>query len=308
MKNLLRKIVDFYYGIKKAYPRLPLSTKIRAVIQNSRPLTLMLPLVGGYFVIQASLPHLILLTPNLLTTLLALLALVFVNAGGNNLNSIFDVEIDAINKPYRPIPRAILSRKEVGLFSGILLVSAVSVSLFVNPTFQMLAITLIMLTIIYSTPPIRLKRRLWINNVSQAVARGVLGVLTAWSVFSPITKEAIGMSLVLFSFILWAQSSKDIADLTGDKAFGVKTLPVAYGISGTYRIMSYMASLPFATTSILVFLKWLPTQSLLTLLLFPLVLYIPRGTTQISTHENTIGWICFYLSMLLFLLVFSFTI
>ena len=305
---MLRKLVEFYHGIKKAYPRLPLSTKTRAFIQNSRPLTLMLPLVGGYFVIQASLPHLTLLTPDLVRTLLALLALVFVNAGGNNLNSIFDAQIDAINKSYRPIPKGVLAKREVGLFSGILLVSAMSLSLLVNPTFQIFIITLITLTIVYSTPPIRLKRRLWINNVSQAAARGVLGVLTAWSVYSPITKEAIGMSLVLFSFILWAQSSKDLVDLPGDKAFGVKTLPVVYGTKGTYRIMTCMAPLPFATTTILIFLKWLPTETLLTLLLLPLVLYIPRGTTQIRTHENTMGWICFYLSMLLFLVVFSFTI
>lgn len=307
VKDLFKKLIKFLwrYGIKFAYPRLPLSVKTRAFIQNSRPLTLLLPLAGGYFVIQASLQHLMLQTPNLMKTLLALLALIFVNAGGNNLNSIFDVEIDAINKPYRPIPRGILTKREVGLFSGILLLSAVSLSLLVNPTFQMFVAALIMLTIIYSAPPVRLKRMLWINNVSQAVARGVLGVLAAWSVYSPITRGAVAMSLVLFSLILWSQSSKDIADLSGDRAFGVKTLPVVYGIPATYRIMMCMVPIPFVTTTILVYLGWLPMGSLSILLLFPLAAYIPRGTTQLNRTENTMGWLAFYGATIGFLLIFS---
>lgn len=308
METIKAKLRKLYLGIKFAYPRLPLSVKMRAFIQNSRLLTLLLPLVGGYFVIQASLSHLMLLTPDLGKTLLALLALVFVNAGGNNLNSIFDAQIDAINKPYRPIPRGVLTRREVGLFSGALLVSAFSLSLFFNPTFQVIVIALITVTVLYSTPPIRLKKRLWINNLSQASARGVLGVLAAWSIYSSITEEAVGMSLVLFSFILWAQTSKDIVDLPGDRSFGVKTLPVVYGMTGTYRIMSCMAPLPFATTTILIFLKCLPVETFLTFFLLPLVLYIPRGVTQTSKAENTYGWLSFYLSMLLFLLIFSFTI
>jgi 4-hydroxybenzoate polyprenyltransferase len=157
-------------------------------------------------------------------------------------------------------------------------------------------------------PPIRLKRLLWINNLTQATARGILGVFTAWSVYSTVTKEALAMSLVLFSFILWSQTSKDIPDLPGDKMYGIKTLPVAYGLERTKKIMTCMAPIPFIATIAFVWMGWLPASSLLTLLLLPLALYIPRGTTQTDRAENTYGWLCFYGVMVSFLLLFMLTV
>jgi len=298
----------WYKGIKEYYPRVPLSTRLKALLVNSRPVTLSLPLLGGFFVIQASLPEIIFPTPNPLRTWLALLALVLVNAGGNNINSVFDVQIDAVNKPYRPLVKGILTRRLVGLFGATLLLLSILLSFLVNPTFLLWNLILIMVTILYSTPPIRLKRLLWINNLTQATARGILGVFTAWSVYSTVTKEALAMSLVLFSFILWSQTSKDIPDLPGDKRYGINTLPVVYGLKRTRKIMMCMVPMPFIATMIFVWIGWLPTSSLVTLLLLPLALYIPKGTTQTERAENTYGWLCFYASMVGWLLLFMVTV
>ncbi len=296
-----------FYGIKKLYPRLSfLGLKLRAVLANSRPFTLLLPLVGGYFVIQASLTHWQFPTPNPLLTLAALLSLVLVNAGGNNLNAAYDADIDRLNKPYRPIPLGLLSRYQahmtaLGLFAGAFLLA-----LFVGGVFNILFPFLLFFTWQYSAPPLRLKRFLWINNITQAFIRGVLGVLAAWSIYSGITLQAIGMSGVLFLLILSAQSSKDFADVEGDRKYGIRTLPVVYGIPRTIHYMADLISLPFFLTTALILAGVFPITAAALVILVPIALLFLRSLLRPSEKlENSRGWTLFYGMMLATLGIFS---
>ena len=52
----------------------------------------------------------------------------------------------------------------------------------VNPIFLIIVSILILITIAYSVPPLRLKKRLWISNISIAIPRGLLGFLAAWTI------------------------------------------------------------------------------------------------------------------------------
>lgn len=301
-----------YWGIRYLYPRLRfLGVKARALLANSRPLTLLLPVLGGFFVIEASLPSIQWPTPDPLRTWVSLLVLMLFNAGGNQVNSVFDVEIDRVNKPTRPIPSGILSRRQVTVFGIGLMGVAGSLSLtrLSNPVFVVLALLILVLTLCYSVPPIRLKKRLWWNVGSQAFIRGVLGPLAAWSIYAPLTREVFGMSIVMFLFILAAQSSKDFGDEPGDRLYGVRTLPIVYGVEGTKRIMTYMLPLPYIAVLGLVWTGILPQAFLLSLVSAPIAFWIPRGVGMTSEKiENQWGWIDFYTCMLVFLFVAMITL
>jgi len=299
-----------YKGIRRGYPRLNLPRKIVALLQNSRPFTLLLPLLGGYFVIQASLPAFTFPTPDQVKTGLALLSLVLIYMGGNNFNSIFDVEVDRVNKPYRPLPRGVITVREAALFTLSAYILAALLSLAVNQNFFILSLALILSTMVYSMPPARLKARLWLNNVSQAFMRGVLGVFAAWTVYSPLTSQAYAVAAVMFTFILPAQTSKDFGrEMIGDRKFGVRTLPVVYGVDGARRIMILMMPSPFIVLSLLVYLGILPLEALWMTFLMPIALWIPEGVSvESSLLENQIGWAAFYLCMVTFLLFFALVI
>jgi len=301
------KIVEQYKGIKRGYPRIKLPGKTVALLQNSRPFTLLLPLLGGYFVMQASLPAFTVPTPNPVKTWLALLSLVLIYMGGNNFNSIFDIEVDRVNKPYRPLPRGALTVREVSLFTLATYILAALISLTVNSLFSLLAASLILSTVVYSMPPARLKARLWINNVSQAFMRGVLGVLAAWSVHSPLTPQAFAVSAVMFTFILPAQTSKDFGrEMVGDRKFGVKTLPVVYGVDGARKLMTIMMPAPFIVLSFLVYVRVLPLETLWMTILMPVAVWIPEGVSvESNLIENQFGWAAFYACMVAFLLFFA---
>lgn len=296
-----------FYGIKHLYPRLGfLGRKLRAVLANSRPFTLLLPLVGGYFVIQTSLTHWVFPTPDPLKTLAALTALLLINAFGNNINAIYDVEIDRVNKPYRPIPAGILSTTETWGASLVMLILALGLSSLVGWVFYSLVNLLGFLTYVYSKPPLRLKRLLWINNIHQAFIRGILGVLAAWSIYAPITLQALGLAGVLFLLILAAQSSKDFVDVEGDRRFGIRTLPVVYGTQKTIQYMADLMSLPFLLSTLLILVGVFPVTAGTFVILVPVALVFLRSLQKPSqTLENSRGWALFYGMMLATLGIFS---
>lgn len=297
-----------WHGIKKYYPLLHfLPIKLRAYVVNSRPLTLALPLVGGFFIIHASVPGLSFFTLDPLKIILALLVLALINAGGNNINAAFDYRIDEINKPYRPIPRGLITIKESVWFGSILVSVAVLLSLIVNPLFVLLVCVLAAATILYSAPPFRFKTKLWINNGWQALTRGVIGVLAAWSVYGGVNLQTAAISATLFMFILAAQTSKDFPDVKGDGGFGVRTLPVVYGPEAAAKIVKLMLPGPFVVLLLTIVLGMLPMTGLVLLILAIPTAYLAKNLRNIENLrvENNRSWVTFYICMLGFLVGFS---
>ncbi|MFP3208223.1 MAG: UbiA family prenyltransferase [Nitrososphaeria archaeon] len=284
-------------GIRYNYPHVPLSERIRAIIANARPYTLILPLFGGWFVIQASLGRLMIPTPDPALTIAALLSMMFINAAGNYWNSIYDLEIDRINKPYRPLPSGRLTVREARIIAVALTWAALALAALVGRMFLALASAAMLLTFLYSAPVVRLKSRLWINNVTQAAIRGVLGPLAAWTVYSSLNARILAVAAVMFVLITTGQSVKDIPDVRGDAAFGIRTLPVAYGIPFTYRVVAAGAALDAALIAALSLMGMLPWGVLIVYapLAASLVYFTlhPRSTVT----ENQLSWTIFYLTM-----------
>jgi 4-hydroxybenzoate polyprenyltransferase and related prenyltransferases len=284
-------------GIRYNYPRVPLSERIKAMVANARPYTLILPLFGGWFVIQASLGRLMIPTPDPALTIAALLSLMLINAAGNYWNSIYDLEIDRINKPYRPLPSGRLTVREARIIAVALTWAALALAALVGRIFLALASAAMLLTFLYSAPVVRLKSRLWINNVTQAAIRGVLGPLAAWTVYSSLNARILAVAAVMFVLITAGQSVKDIPDVRGDAAFGIRTLPVVYGVPFTYRVVAAGAALDAALIAALSLMGMLPWGVLIVYapLAASLVYFTlhPRSTIT----ENQLSWTIFYLTM-----------
>jgi len=290
-------LMNHKIGIRYNYPHIPLGEKIRAIIANARPYTLILPVFGGWFVIQASLGHLMIPTPDLALTAIALLSMMLVNAAGNYWNSIYDVDIDRINKPYRPLPSGRLTIGEARAIAVILTWAALALAAMVSMLFLAFTSAAMILTFSYSAPVIRLKSRLWINNITQAAIRGVLGPLAMWTVYSSLGSRILALTAVMFILITTGQSVKDIPDVKGDAAFGMRTLPVVYGVPFTYRVVVAGASLDAAFIAALSLAGVLPWGVL--------IVYAPLAASLIyftlhpksTLTENQLSWTIFYLTM-----------
>ena len=157
--------------------------------------------------------------------LFACLSAFFISAGGNVINDFFDIEIDRINKPNRPLPRGEISPGSALLFSILLFLTGLFLSFWVRPLACLFALGACGLLVAYSYA---LKRTLiWGNLTVSAVA-----ALTF--IYGGIATEDFRLSLIPAAFALLfhlgREIMKDIEDIEGDSSAGATTLPIKLGI------------------------------------------------------------------------------
>ncbi len=156
--------------------------------------------------------------------LLSAIAGALIDAGGNIINDFFDVEIDKVNKPHRPIPSGLISRSFALFLYFITTVSGLILALFLNK--YAFAIALISTVIIFSYS-FKLKRLPLFGNLTVAFMTG-LAFVFAGSVVKNF-KDAVFPFIFAFMINLGREIIKDIEDVEGDLKAGIKTLPIVAG-------------------------------------------------------------------------------
>jgi geranylgeranylglycerol-phosphate geranylgeranyltransferase len=174
--------------------------------------------------------------------LLACVSAFFVSAGGNSINDFFDLEIDRINKPDRPLPRGEVTPASALLFSTVLIFCGIIPSLWIRPASVVVAIAASGLLIMYSYS---LKSRLLWGNLTVAL------VSASAFVYGGLATRDFRLSLIpaafAFLFHLGREVLKDIEDAEGDRLRGASTLPIRVGV---YRSVGF-CSLVFVFLMIL---------------------------------------------------------
>ena len=312
--------------IREGYERVEyLPRKLRGYIDLVRPFTLLAPAIGGtsaaliaLSVSSGGLSRSVLI--NHATELLwGVSALVIVNAASNALNAAYDAEIDKINKPYRPIPAGVVSRDEARSLAWILyLVTIWRAATAFRLTFSFLVLVIMIITIAYSMPPLRLKKRLWVSNITIALTRGTLGFVAAWSIFDdpllprgglPFDLTPFVIGAIMSVFLTGATTTKDFTDVEGDRRFGVRTLPVVYGPRRAALYSSPFLVAPFALIPVATYLELLKMQANYLLLLLPwsfyLIFLLRQARFEQDPHlENSPVWKHMYLLLLMMQLGF----
>ena len=159
-----------------------------------------------------------------LRVLIAALSAVLVAAGGNALNDVLDVRVDAVNRPTRPIPAG-----TVGVRSGWVIWAGstalgVLLGLALSFTHAMIAAGCALLLYAYS---FHLKRIPLAGNVAVAVLAGV-AVLYGALLFSLTSAVWAGAGFA-FGTTLAREIVKDVEDVVGDREAGMRTAPVLWG-------------------------------------------------------------------------------
>ena len=173
------------------------------------------------------------------------------NAASNALNQIFDVEVDRINCPHRPLPAGKISPRGAGLFAAAAAAVALALAWLVKTPdggrpFLLIVIVGMMVTAAYSVPPLRLKRWWFTAGPTIATARGLLLVAAGWAaVRQPWNVEPWFIGAVMGLFILGACATKDFAHVKGDEQTGCLTLPVRFGVAQAAIITAPFFVIPF---------------------------------------------------------------
>jgi len=285
----------------------------RAYLDLGRPFTLVAPALGffsGALTAIGAAPRepwsAWLLVPPLLGAAMAAV----LNAGNNALNQIYDLEIDRVNKPKRPLTSGRLTIAQAWRFTNVCYAVALVLAWLVAPggrheCFWLVAIAVVC-TYIYSVPPLRTKRLgIW-ANITIAIPRGVLLKVAGWSSVKTIVGvEPWYIGAIFGLFLLGATTTKDFADMDGDRRGGCRTLPIQYGV----RRAAWMISPSFVVPWLMIPAgAWahVLTGNFLLLQMLGLVmtvyglyvLYLMlRRPEELAVEENHVSWAHMYRMM-----------
>ena len=123
-------------------------------------------------------------------------ASVFLYAGGVVLNDVFDLEIDRKERPERPIPKGLVSRKNAAIFGSLLLISGVLLAFYVNRLSGSIAVILMLAILLYDSFS---KKYSFIGPLNMGICRG-LNLLLGMSVATELVHPEYALIPVVYIF------------------------------------------------------------------------------------------------------------
>jgi 4-hydroxybenzoate polyprenyltransferase len=218
------------------------------------------------------------------------LSIILLAAGGNIINDLQDIEVDAYNRPGKnPIPRDLGVQNAWSLYfiltlSGLLIGM---VSLIFLKAFHLWTLHIFIAGSLWFYSQ-QMQRQPLIGNFVVALLCGLIPILILLyeQSFSPISALAMYglMFYALQAFLLtfMRELVKDLEDMDGDSRHGYRTFPVAMGISWTKGIVMLLGLMVIgleikALTELSVML---PRMRLLTI--FSLLFFVPLLIVFIS--------------------------
>lgn len=142
------------------------------------------------------------------------------------INDFFDLEADRISRKRNPLGQG-LNRVYYSIFGFCLVLLSLSFALILNYSCFLLMISYLLLSVIYSVPPVRLKQFPLLATFVLAVA-AILAMAMGYSlIYDNQALNAIPKTILIPTLlgITFGFIAKDIKDLEGDRSTGVITLP-----------------------------------------------------------------------------------
>jgi len=155
----------------------------------------------------------------------AAVAASLVTAAGNVINDYYDIEIDKISHPERPLVTGVINKNKVIIIYTILNFIALIISFWISPIAFGFVLFAIILLLLYS---ISLKKVILFGNSIIAFLTGIVFV------FGGIVVENVAASVIpaIFAFLINFNREivKDMEDIEGDLNAGVVTFSARFGI------------------------------------------------------------------------------
>jgi len=233
-------------------------TKLPALVALARPFTLLAPATGmiAYGVAAAGAHGTFHLdATDARNIALGAFAAALLNVASNAVNQIYDVEVDRINKPDRPLPAGAMTVAEAWIVVAVGYAGSIVVAGAIHPTLAAIVAFTAFLTYAYSGPPFRTKRHWALANLTIATPRGFLLPLAGWlAVALPrgesVPKDAWLLAAASGLFVVGAATTKDYADMEGDRAGGCITLPLRFGVERSVNIVAPFLVVPWIALAV----------------------------------------------------------
>lgn len=197
--------------------------------------TILLNLSGGW-IMNPSI-HIFSSTPFIISIINTFLIL----SSSMILNDLYDLEIDKINNPMRPLVTGKITINDaIYLTVGLLGLTEILTFLFLNNNLNLIIQFAIINILIYT--PI-LKKITLIKNISCALLISFAPIFSGLSInnnsiFILNYDLLFSLGIIIFLGSLYNEVLLDIIDYGGDKQYNIKTIPVLFGNDKTFYVAS----------------------------------------------------------------------
>jgi geranylgeranylglycerol-phosphate geranylgeranyltransferase len=202
--------------------------------------------------------------PSAREMLLGFLSVFFISAAALILNDVFDLEIDKINAPHRPLPAGQVTQREVVFLFCAVTALGFLASFLLGLTALLVTVLVWAVGFLYNW---RLKKAgLWGNlMVSFSVGMTfIFGGISVGQRFEPAVWFFASLSLLIN---LGEEIAADAMDVEGDRQAGSRSLAVWLGRENALKISAAIFALVCLSTSLPFWFGWLEWVDLLPLLL-----------------------------------------
>ena len=197
------------------------------------------------------------------------------------INDYYDREIDAINEPYRPIPSGAIPLWQVKVQIWVLLITGIAVAWSLDlwaghqtPVMLLLALGGSFVSFIYSAPPLKLKQNGWLGNYALGASYIALPWWAGQALFGHLSWGTVWLTLAYSLAGLGIAVVNDFKSVEGDRALGLQSLPVVFGVTRASWISAAMIDVfQIAMVVALVLLGQHFAAVLLTLLIIPQITF-----------------------------------
>jgi len=169
---------------------------------------------------------------------LALVAVLtaLVTGAGNILNDYFDLHVDRINKPRRPLPSGRISPRDAIIWYGLLTVAVTAIAVLRVP--RSVALLIIVWEITLALYARWCKRWLLAGNLLVAAISS--SAFLAGALLAENPRAALIPAAIAFAFVMCREIVKGAEDLEGDRRGGVRTIAVAAGAASAGTIAAVL--------------------------------------------------------------------
>ncbi len=289
--------------------------KIAIYIQLIRPFTLVPPAVavlaggllaiGFYDKLSLSSPLELWAEFDFIPLFVGAFTYAMLNGASNAYNQVSDLKIDRINRPDRPIPSGKISIKEALGFTLTVYVIGLVIAYIISFSFFVVTAICLIITTLYSTPPVYLKKRFILSTATIALCQSWLFLLAGWLIYpftNPWEPTFWFIGSVLFILLLGACGTKDFTEVDGDGMYGMKTLPILYGNDKAAKMTGAFFVLPFVLIPIGVYTGILVQRTIFLLILFVYGIYINLNMKNLikprEKGENSRAWRHYYFMLM----------
>jgi geranylgeranylglycerol-phosphate geranylgeranyltransferase len=195
-------------------------TTCKGILLVIRPVNVIISFLSVLLAVMICNPR----TP-MMIMLLAGATAAFVTAGANAINDFYDIEIDHINRPNRPLPMGLLSQSAARTICFVFFTTAIGLGLSLNCVAAVIVICSCILLYYYSA---RLKRTVLWGNLTVSLITGLAFV------FGGVAAGSIRQAMYPAAFAFLSNGAreiiKDIEDIPGDRSLQIRTLPLVHGV------------------------------------------------------------------------------